>query len=42
MNNNIKLLNSQKTVFTKNDIQKILNFNTKKTLDTFVYRAKKD
>lgn len=42
MNNIIKLLNSKKTVFSKNDIKNILDFKTKKALDLFLYRAKKD
>ncbi len=39
--NNIKLINSWKTVFTKRDISNILNFKTDMALDKFLYRAKK-
>lgn len=42
MNNYIKLLNSNKTVFLKRDIMNILDFKTNMALDKFVYRAKKD
>ena len=37
----LKLLHTWKTVFTKNDIEKILSFKTKNALDKFLYRAKK-
>ncbi len=36
-----KLLNSGKTVFTKKDLEKILDFRTKMALDKFLYREKK-
>jgi len=42
MNNYLKLLDSGKTVFTKNDLEKILDFKTKNALDKFLYRAKKE
>jgi len=41
MNNYNKILDSGKTVFTKKDLEKILNFKTKKALDQFLYREKK-
>ena len=41
MNNYNKLLNSGKTVFTKKDLEKILDFDTKMALDKFLYREKK-
>ena len=40
MNNYSKLLNSGKTVFTKKDLEKILDFKTKEALDKFLYREK--
>jgi hypothetical protein len=41
MNNYTKILDSWKTVFTKKDLEKILNFKTKMALDKFLYREKK-
>ncbi len=41
MSNYNKILDSGKTVFTKKDLEKILNFKTKKALDQFLYREKK-
>ncbi len=41
MNYYTTLLNSGKTVFTKKDLEKILNFKSKKALDMFLYREKK-
>lgn len=41
MNNYNKLLDSGKTVFTKKDLEKILDFKTKMALDKFLYREKK-
>jgi len=40
MNNYNKLLNSGKTVFTKKDLEKILELNSKMALDKFLYREK--
>lgn len=42
MNNVSKLINSWKTVFTKNDIRKILNFSTTFALDKFIQRSKEN
>lgn len=42
MNNNIKLINSLKTVFRKKDILNILDFKTDMALDKFLYRAKEE
>lgn len=42
MDNNTKLLHSNKTVFLKKDINNILDFKTDMALDKFVYRAKKE
>jgi len=42
MNNLTKLINSGKTVFTKKDIQNLLKFKVKSSLDKFIYRAKKE
>ena len=41
MNNLSILINSWKTVFTKNDIRKMLNFSTSFALDKFIQRNKK-
>ena len=40
MNNISKIINSWKTVFSKNDIRKILDFSTSFALDKFISRAK--
>ncbi len=40
MNNISLLINSWKTVFTKNDLRKILNFSTSFALDKFIIRSK--
>ena len=40
MNNYNKILDSGKTVFTKKDLEKILDLNSKKALDMFLYREK--
>lgn len=40
MNNCNKILNSGKRVFTKKDLEKILDFKTKMALDKFLYREK--
>ncbi len=40
MNNYTKILNSKKTVFTKKDLERILNLNSKYALDKFLYREK--
>mgnify|MGYP003978737141 CR=1 FL=1 len=42
MNNISKLINSWKTVFTKNDIRKILDFSSSFALDKFIQRAKEN
>ena len=42
MNNISKLINSWKTVFTKNDIRKILDFSTTFALDKFIQRTKEN
>lgn len=42
MNNISKLINSGKTVFTKNDIRKILDFSTSFALDKFIQRTKEN
>ncbi|MDP2395665.1 MAG: hypothetical protein Q8S84_07585 [bacterium] len=39
MNNISKLINSGKTIFTKNDIRKILDFSTNFALDKFLQRT---
>ena len=41
MNKYNKILDSWKTVFTKKDLEKILDFKTKMSLDKFLYREKK-
>lgn len=41
MNYLLKLQNTGKTVFLKQDIENILNFSSKKALDMFLYRIKK-
>ena len=40
MENYNKILNSGKTIFTKKDLEKILDFKTKMALDKFLYREK--
>ena len=40
MNHYSILLNSEKTVFTKKDLEKLLKFKTQKALDVFLYREK--
>jgi len=40
MNNYNKILDSGKTIFTKKDLEKILDLNTKMALDKFLYREK--
>ena len=40
MNYYNKILDSGKTVFSKKDLEKILNFNTQNALDKFLYREK--
>jgi len=42
MNNISKIINSWKTVFSKNDFRKILDFNTSFALDKFIYRTKEN
>jgi len=42
MNKYNKILDSWKTVFTKKDLEKILDFKTKTSLDKFLYREKKN
>jgi len=42
MNKYKKILDSWKTVFTKKDLEKILDFRSKEALDKFLYRSKKD
>ncbi|MDQ7008707.1 MAG: hypothetical protein Q9M94_00245 [Candidatus Gracilibacteria bacterium] len=42
MENNTKILHSDKTVFTKKDILNILDFNTSMALDKYLFRAKKE
>jgi len=40
MNNYSKILDSGKTIFTKKDLENILDLNTKMALDKFLYREK--
>lgn len=42
MKNFTKIINSNKNVFSKNDLKNILEFKNSKALDWFLYRAKKN
>lgn len=42
MNNSSRLITSGKTVFTKDDLRKMLDFSTSYALDKFISRAKKN